>query len=72
MKSIYLLKEDFKNFPIGEFPYDKNHSAMGEYHLCNIQGIMENGMTLCAITDIMVKVLRGLLRSIVGSIIWSR
>ena len=40
--------------------------------LCNIQGIMENGMTLCAITDIMVKVLRGLLRSIVGSIIWSR
>ena len=23
--------------------------------LCNIQGIMENGMTLCAITDIMVK-----------------
>ena len=45
MKSIYLLKEDFKNFPIGEFPYDKNHSAMGEYHLCNIQGIMENGMT---------------------------
>ena len=27
--------------------------------LCNIQGIMENGMTLCAITDIMVKVLRG-------------
>ena len=29
MKSIYLLKEDFKDFPIGEFPYDKNHSAMG-------------------------------------------
>ena len=26
------------------------------------QGIMENGMTLCAITDIMVKVLRGLLQ----------
>ena len=40
--------------------------------LCNIQVIMENSMTLCAITDIIVKVLRGLLRSIVGSIIWSR
>ena len=40
--------------------------------LCNIQGIMENGMTLCAITDITDRVLHGLLRSIVGSIIWSR
>ena len=28
----YLLKEDFKDFPIGEFPYDRDHSAMGEYH----------------------------------------
>ena len=38
MKSIYLLKEDFKNFPIGEFPYDKNHSAMGEYHFVQYPG----------------------------------
>lgn len=38
MKSIYLLKEDFKNFPIGEFPYDKNHSAMGEYHFVQYSG----------------------------------
>ena len=72
MKSIYLLKEDFKDFPIGEFPYDKNHSAMGEYHFVQYPGYYGNGMTLCAITDIMVRVLRGLLRSIVGSIIWSR
>ena len=28
----FLLNEDFMNFKIGEFPYDKNHSAMGEYH----------------------------------------
>ena len=38
MKSIYLLKEDFKDFPIGEFPYDKNHSAMGEYHFIHYPG----------------------------------
>ena len=34
----YLLKEDFKNFPIGEFPYDKLHSAMGEYHYIEYHG----------------------------------
>ena len=22
---MYLLKEDFMEFPIGDFPYDKNH-----------------------------------------------
>jgi len=27
-----LFQDDFKQFPIGEFPYDKNHSAMGEYN----------------------------------------
>lgn len=27
-----LFQDDFKHFPIGEFPYDKNHSAMGEYN----------------------------------------
>ena len=32
MKNISLIDEDFMDFPIGEFPYDKNHSAMGEYH----------------------------------------
>ena len=35
---MYLLKEDFLDFPIGEFPYDKNHSAMGEYHYVNYPG----------------------------------
>lgn len=72
MKSIYLLKEDFKNFPIGEFPYDKNHSAMGEYHFVQYPGYYGNGMTQCVITDITDRVLHGLLRSIAGSIIWSR
>ena len=26
-----LYKEDFKDFPLGEFPYDHEHSAAGEY-----------------------------------------
>lgn len=33
-----LLMEDFRDFPIGEFPYDKDASAMGEY-----QYIVESG-----------------------------
>lgn len=31
-REIYLLKEDFTGFSIGEFPYDRSHTAMGEYH----------------------------------------
>jgi len=31
-RDIVLFKEDFKGFKIGEFPYDKGHTAMGEYH----------------------------------------
>ena len=31
-RMVILLQDDFKHFPIGEFPYDKNHSAMGEYN----------------------------------------
>lgn len=27
-----LLNEDFKDFSLGPFPYDHEHSAMGEYH----------------------------------------
>lgn len=27
-----LLHEDFSSFPLGPFPYDREHSAMGEYH----------------------------------------
>lgn len=30
MKVLY--NEDFKDFPLGEFPYDKGHTALGEYH----------------------------------------
>lgn len=32
MKDHILFSEDFSSFPIGEFPYDPNHSALGEYH----------------------------------------
>ena len=38
MKNISLIEEDFMDFPIGEFPYDKNHSAMGEYHFIHYPG----------------------------------
>lgn len=31
-RTIKLFHDDFKHFKIGEFPYDKNHSAMGEYN----------------------------------------
>jgi len=37
MKTI-LFKDDFSTFPIGEFPYDPDHSAMGEYHYIMPQG----------------------------------
>lgn len=32
MKDQILFEEDFMGFSIGEFPYDKDHSAAGEYH----------------------------------------
>lgn len=32
MKDRILFEEDFKGFLIGEFPYDRDHSAAGEYH----------------------------------------
>ena len=31
MKDILLCREDFSDFAPGEFPYDPDHSAMGEY-----------------------------------------
>lgn len=37
-KTHVLFSEDFRGFPIGEFPYDPNHSAMGEY-----QYVIEKG-----------------------------
>ena len=38
MKNVVLSNEDFQDFPIGEFPYDRDHTAMGEY-----QYVVENG-----------------------------
>ena len=32
MRTVKLFQDDFTQFQIGEFPYDKNHSAMGEYN----------------------------------------
>ncbi len=32
MRNVELFKEDFKAFSVSEFPYDKAHSAIGEYH----------------------------------------
>jgi|GEM_PF-961419 len=40
MKKIYF--EDFSDFKIGEFPYDLNHSALGEYHHYMPQGYRGN------------------------------
>lgn len=72
MADFILLNEDFSDFPIGEFPYDKNHSAMGEYHLSIIPDIMVNGMTRYATTFITVRVLPGLFLNIMENILWSR
>ena len=38
MKEHVLFSEDFRGFAIGDFPFDKDHSAMGEY-----QFVVENG-----------------------------
>ena len=38
MKHVVLSNEDFQDFPIGEFPYDRDHTAMGEY-----QYVVANG-----------------------------
>ena len=33
-----VLSDDFSSFPLGPFPYDPDHSAMGEYHFCMEEG----------------------------------
>lgn len=38
----YLYQEDFQDFPLTEFPYDKDHSALGEYHTFVIPGYSGN------------------------------
>ena len=35
---MLLFQDDFKDFAIGEFPYDPDHSAMGEYHCVTEEG----------------------------------
>lgn len=32
MHEICLFEDTFSSFPLGPFPYDSDHSAMGEYH----------------------------------------
>lgn len=38
----YLYQEDFTDFELGEFPYDKGHSALGEYHYIKPYGYTGN------------------------------
>ena len=33
-----LLEDDFTSFPIGSFPFDHAHTAMGEYHYYPVVG----------------------------------
>ena len=42
MKHVVLSNEDFQDFPIGEFPYDKDHAAMGEYQYVVAKGYHGN------------------------------
>ena len=67
-RDIILRKEDFHDFPIGEFPYDRDHTAAGEYHY-----IVEEGYrgVWYAIIPIMVRAPPGLLPNIRGFIIWN-
>lgn len=41
-KTVVLCREDFSDFPIGEFPYDRDHSAMGEYQCVTEEGYCGN------------------------------
>jgi hypothetical protein len=41
-KNVILSREDFKDFPIGEFPYDRDHTATGEYHYIVEEGYHGN------------------------------
>ena len=46
---VFLAKEDFSDFKIGEFPFDREHSAMGEYHFYPPKGYVGNWY--CPMTD---------------------
>lgn len=49
MDEVLLQKEDFSDFKVGDFPYDPEHSAMGEYHYYPPKGYQGNWY--CPITD---------------------
>lgn len=42
MKTQILCREDFQDFPIGEFPFDLEHTAAGEYHYIVEEGYAGN------------------------------
>ena len=39
---MIFIKEDFNDFKTGELPYDKGHSALGEYHHIDYPGYFGN------------------------------
>lgn len=41
-RKTVLFQDNFKDFQIGEFPYDKGHTAMGEYHYIVNEGYAGN------------------------------
>ena len=36
--TVVLFQDDFQSFPIGPLPFDREHSAMGEYHYDPLPG----------------------------------
>lgn len=41
-KDVVLCRENFRDFPIGDFPYDRDHTAAGEYHYIVQEGYQGN------------------------------
>lgn len=37
-----LVREDFRNLELNEFPYDRGHTALGEYHCIKPKGVYGN------------------------------
>jgi hypothetical protein len=49
LKEMLLQRESFEDFRIGDFPFDPEHSAMGEYHYYPPSGY--RGNWYCPLTD---------------------
>jgi len=49
VKETVLQREDFDDFRIGDFSFDQEHSAMGEYHYYPPSGY--RGNWYCPLTD---------------------